>query len=390
MDMSFSEEQEMLRKTARDFLIDNCPKSFVREMEEDDTGYAPELWRKMAELGWMGLIIPENYGGIGGSFLDLAVLLEEMGRATLPGPFFSTVVLGGLTILSAGREEQKQEFLSRISEGELILTFALTEPEGECTAASINTKAIPDGDDYIINGTKLFVPDAHVADYIICAACTREDVIPEEGISLFLVDTRSLGIKNSLLKTMAKDKQCEVVFDGVRVPQRNLLGEKNKGWLYTEKVLPQIAVAKSMEMLGGAQQVLEMSINYAKERVQFDRLIGSFQAIQHHCSNIVIDVEGMRFLAYRTAWMISEGLPCSKEAFMTKAWVSDAYRRVVSLGTQIHGGVGIITEYDMQFYFRRAKTAEVFLGDADFYREKAAQELLRADLPGKGGDRERA
>lgn len=376
MDLGFSEEQEMLRKTARDFLETECPSTLVKEMAEDEQGYTSGLWGKMAELGWMGLALPEEYDGMGMSFLDLAVLLEEMGRACLPGPFFSTVVLGGLTILEAGNEEQKKELLPKIAAGEAILTMALTEPSASYEPASITVKAVPDKDDYVISGTKLFVENAHIADYLICVTRTRDGAgKDEDGITLFLVDGKSPGIATTLLKTIAGDKQCEVTFENVRVPQKNMLGERDKGWPVVEKILQKATVAKCAEMIGGAQATLDMSVAYAKERIQFGRPIGSFQAIQHHCANMVTDVDGSRFITYQAAWMVSEGLPAVMEVSMAKAWVSEAYRRVTQLGHQIHGGIGFCMDHDMPLYFKRAKAAEPTFGSADWHREIVAREL---------------
>lgn len=375
MDLGFSEEQEMLRKTARDFLETECPKSLVKELAEDEQGYTTELWSKMAELGWMGLALPEEYDGMGMSFLDLAVLLEEMGRACLPGPFFSTVVLSGFTILEAGNEEQKKELLPKIATGEAILTIALTEPSASYDPASITVKAVPDKDEYVISGTKLFVENAHIADYLVCVTRTKDGASPEDGITLFLVDGKSPGIATTLLKTIAGDKQCEVIFDNVRVPKKNMLGERDKGWPVVERILEKAAVAKCAEMVGGAQATLDMSVAYAKERIQFGRPIGSFQAIQHHCANMVTDVDGSRFITYQAAWKVSEGLPATMEVSMAKAWVSEAYRRVTQLGHQIHGGIGFCIDHDMPLYFKQAKAAEPTFGDADWHREIVAREL---------------
>jgi len=282
MDLDLNEEQEMLKTTARDFLSKECPKSLVREMVEDEKGYSVELWRKMADLGWPGLIFPEEYGGLGGSFLDLAVLLEEMGRACLPGPFFSTVVLGGLFILNAGTEEQKRQYLPKIASGEAIFTLALTEASASYDAASVETEAASDNGDYVINGSKLFIPDAHIADYMVCIARTKKGAVPEEGITAFLVDGRSPGISCTLLKTIAGDKLCEVIFDKVRVPKTNILGELNQGWAPLETTLQQARIARCAEMVGGAQQVLVMSADYTKERMVFGRPLGSFGVIQHY------------------------------------------------------------------------------------------------------------
>lgn len=375
MDLALTEEQEMLKKMARDFFTVESPKTFVRQMEKDERGYTPEFWQKMAEVGFLGLPFPEKYGGGGGSFLDLAVLLEEMGRACTPGPFFSTVVLAGLTILDAGSEEQKNFFLPQISQGKLILTLALTEPSASYKPKDIQLKAIKRGENYILNGTKLFVPDAHISDYIITVARTKETTNPEEGITLFILPAKTQGISFTLLKTIASDKLCEVVFKDVVVSGNDILGEEDKGWEIVKRTLDRATVAKCCEMVGGAQQVLEMTVAYAKERVQFGRPIGSFQAIQHYCANMLIDVDGSRFVTYQAAWMLSKGIPCRKEISIAKAWTSEAYRRVCALGHQIHGAIGFTMDHDMQLYYRRAKAAEVTFGDADFHREIVAQEI---------------
>jgi alkylation response protein AidB-like acyl-CoA dehydrogenase len=375
MDLGFSEEQEMLRKTARDFLQTECPTTLVKEMADDEQGYTKELWSKMAELGWMGLALPEEYDGMGMSFLDLSVLLEEMGRACLPGPFFSTVVLGGFAIIEAGNEEQKKDLLPKIAAGEVILAMALTEPSASYDPASVTVQAVPDKDDYVISGTKLFVENAHIADYMVCVTRTKDGSSAEDGITMFLVDGKSPGISTTVLKTIAGDKQCEVIFDNVRVPKKNILGELDKGWPVIAKMLEMAAVAKCAEMVGGAQAALDMSVAYAKERIQFGRPIGSFQAIQHHCANMVTDVDGSRFITYQAAWKVSEGLPATMEVSMAKAWVSEAYRRVTQLGHQIHGGIGFCMDHDMPLYFKEAKAAESTFGNADWHREIVAQQL---------------
>ena len=370
MNLTLSEEQEMLKKAAREFLADKCPKTVVKEIEESEKGYSAELWQEMAQLGWMGLAFPEKYGGGDMSFLDLSVLLEEMGRACLPGPFFSTVVLGGLPILDIGSEEQKQECLPKITKGVQIFTLALTEPGYQkYDAASITVNAALDNSDYIINGTKLFVPDAHIADCLLCVAKT------ERGITIFLVDTKSPGISQTILKTLANDKLCEVVFDQVRVPKGNILGQLNQGWNEVQKIVERAALAKCCEIVGNIQRVLEMTIDYAKERKQFDRPIGSFQIIQHYCADMATDVDGARLATYQATWMLSEGLPCTKEIAIAKAWVGEASQRVIALAHQIHGAIGVTMDHDLQFYTRRAKAGESTFGDANFYREIVAKEM---------------
>lgn len=375
MDLGLSEEQEMLKASARDFLQKECPKRLVRQLDESDEGYSSELWQKMAKQGWMGLVFPEKYGGNDGNFLDLTVLLEEMGYNILPGPFFSTVVLGGLTILAAGSEEQKTEFLPEIASGEMILSLALTEPTASYEAASVKTKAIARNGEYVINGIKLFVLNANVADYILCVTRTKETKNPEDGITIFLVDAKSPGVKCTLLKTLARDKQCEVIFDNVTVPKKNIMGQPDEGWPIVKNVLEKATVAKCAEMVGGAQAALDMAVNYAKERVQFGRPIGSFQAIQHHCANMVTDVSGSRFITYKAAWKVSEGLPATMDVAIAKTWTGEAYGRVTLLAHQIFGAIGFTMDHDIHLYYRQAKAGEIIFGDADFQRAIVAREL---------------
>jgi len=375
MDYGLNETQEMLKSMARDFLTKECPDKVVREMERDKKGYLPEMWKKMAALGWMGLVFPERYGGGAGSFLDLAVLLEEMGRRLLPGPFFSTVVLAGLTILDLGNDDQKEELLPGIIRGENIATLALTEPGAAYSPDCIKVKAVQDGNDYIISGTKLFVPDAHIADFVLCIARTDENTSGNNGISAFLVDTGTPGISCVQLKTLAGDKQCELNFDNVRVPGRNLLGEFNNCWPGIEATLRRAAIGKCAEMIGGSRYILEMVVDYVKQRVQFGHPLGSFQSIQNYCVQISTDVVTSQLITHQAAWKISEGIPCEKDAAIAKAWVSDAYKRITTLGHQCLGGLGYMLDSVMPLYTERAWAAEMAFGDADYHRELVAGEL---------------
>ena len=370
MDLGLNEAQQMLKNSAQEFLEAECPDTYVREMEEDENGYTSEMWQKLAEQGWLGLIIPEKYGGVELEFQDLAILLEEMGRYMLPGPYFSNVVLGGMSIMDSGTEEQKQEYLPRLAEGQIIVTLALNEPSGRWDAEGIQLSATENGDDYTLKGTKLFVPNAHVSDYIVVAARTGSG---ENDISLFIVSSQTNGVNQTLLKTIASDRQSEVSFDNVSVSSSSLLGEKNQGWKTIEKVLKWGAIGKCAEMSGGGQSVLDMTVEYAKQRTQFGRPIGTFQAIQHHCANMATDVEGAKFITYQAAWMLSEGLPADREVAMAKAWVSDSYKRVCALGHQSHGAIGFTKEHNMQLYSRRAKAAELAFGDSDLHLDKVAE-----------------
>lgn len=376
MDLELSETQQSLRTAARSFLETECPWTVVRDIHDSDSGYSPEMWRKMAELGWTGLFVPEQYGGAGGSFMDLIVLLEEMGRALLPSPFISTALLGAQALLLAGTDEQKAHFVPQISNGQIITALALLETNPDYAATSINTRAEPDGNDYLIQGTKLFVRDANIADYLICVAKTDARAKPEKAISLFLVKKDSPGVACTKLSTIGHDRQCEVVFDKVRVPKGQLLGKLNKGWDIVERVLQYATLAECAEMLGLAQKVLDMSAQYAKERVQFGRPIGTFQAIQHKCADMAAYVEGCRWMTWYTVWRMQQGLPCAVDISRTKIWASDAVQRVVRGGQQIYGGVGFTLEYPMHLYFRRAKCSEVMYGNPDSHRRAVADALL--------------
>lgn len=306
--------------------------------------------------------------------MDLAVLLEEMGRACLPGPFFTTVVLGGYTIMEAGNETQKAELLPKISSGELIITLAYAEPGGdnpEMQATAAKSKEAS----YVIDGTKFFVPDAHISHYLISLAKTEDTQPSEKGMTLFLLESSKTGLEIALLDTIARDKQCEVKFNGVVVDSKDILGELGQGWKYFENTMKIAAIAKCAEMVGGAQQVLEMTVDYAKERMQFGVHIGSFQAIQHHCANMLVDVDAARLITYEAASMLDQGMACDNEIAMAKAWTSEAFRRVTLLGHQVQGGIGFMEDSDLPLYTRRAKASEVAFGDAAFWKEKVAKGL---------------
>jgi alkylation response protein AidB-like acyl-CoA dehydrogenase len=328
----------------------------------------------MAELGWQGLVIPEQYGGNGMTFFDLALVIEEMGRNILPGPFFSTV-LSALTILDAGTEEQKQEFLTKVARGEMILTLALTEPSASWKPEHISVRATASDDNFEIRGTKLFVPDARVADYMVVVTRTRKGANPERGITVFLVDAKSPGVKIEPQLTMGLDYKCEVVFDNVMVPKKNLLGEFNKGWPIIQKTLMKAAALKVAEMSGGCQAVLEMSNDYVKNRVQYGRPIGAFQTIQHYLADMWGYVDRTRSLAWEVNWKVGAGVATAFDVAAAKAYANEAYKWVTERGVQCHGAIGTTRDHDMGLYYRRAKVAELDYGDTDYQREIVAREL---------------
>lgn len=375
MDLDFTEEQDMLRNSARDFLSTECDKAMVRQIEESEEGYSPEMWRKMAELGWQGLLIPEEYDGMGMGLMDLVVIFEEIGHNVLPSPFLATVALGTPHIVEAGTEEQKKDILPRVTSGEAILTLALTEPSVGYAADCVELKAEAQGDSFVLNGTKLFVEFASASDYMVVVARTRSGGDPEDGITLFLVDSNSPGIEIEPFATTGMDKQCEVVFDNVSVPKGNIIGELDKGWPVVAKTLEKATVAKCAEMLGGMQAVLDMSVAYAKERVQYGRPIGSFQAIQHMLADMYLRVDMSKNILYQAAWMVSEGLPAAEKVAIAKGWCNEAYKKVTEDGVQVHGAIGTTRDHDMGLYYRRSKAAEPTFGDTEDQREVVAQQL---------------
>jgi len=374
MDLRFTETQEILKKMARDFLTTECPKTLVRKLEQSEEGYSPEVWKKMAELGWMGLIIPEEYGGMGYTFQDLVVLLEEIGRNILPGPLIATIT-STFSILEAGTEEQKKELLPKIAQGELILTTALLEGDGVFDASGIAVKATPKGDDFVINGTKLFVEMAHVANHIICVTRTKDGTTSEKGTTLFIVDSKTPGISCEVMPTTAADKLCEVRFKDVSVPKKNILGKIDEGWPIVEMMLRKGAIAKCAESLGAIETCVEMTVAYSKERVQYDRPIGAFQAVQHKIADMWTAMETSRYLIYEAAWMESEGLPCAKEASMAKAYVNEVYMDTAKWAVRLHGAIATSADHDIPFYYRRSKAADTAFGGTDFHREIVAQKM---------------
>lgn len=378
MDFAITKEQKSMQKAAREFLKFECTGEFVREMEINEKGYTDEFWRKMGELDWMALIVPEEYDGVGGDLMDLVLMLEEMGRACVPGPFFSTVVLGGFSLSRFGNENQKKKMLPEIANATTVLALALTEPEMiKYDPFMISVSAVDDeNNDFLINGTKLFVSDAHVADTIICVTRTSGQLSDKNGITVFLVDAQTPGIEMYPLKTLGGDKQFEVIFNNVKVPASNILGKLNQGNVYLKKILNYAAICKCAEMVGGANKVLEMASTYAKERKQFGKQIGSFQAIQHHCAEMLINLEGSRYITYKAAWMLWNNFPCDREIAIAKAWVSDMYKKVAALGHQVQGGAAFIDEHDMPLYSRRATANSIAFGDAAYHKEKIAYNLF--------------
>lgn len=375
MDFELTEEQRILQKAARDFLKKECPRSLVRGLDLGDEGYSPELWRKMAEMGWLGLVLPEAYGGTDCSFLDLAILLEEMGYNICPGPFISTTALGSFPLLTAGSDAQKRAVLPKVARGDLILTAALAEDDGGYEPSTLKVDAVQEGDQWVINGTKLFVPDALVADFILCLARTNAGSVPETGLTLFLVKAKSLGMRVTLLKTISRDKQCEVVFDNVRLDVGSVIGSVDRAWPVVKAMLDRAAVARSAEAVGAMRAAMDMTLAYAKEREQFGRPIGSFQSIQHYLADMWVDILGTRNLVLQAAWKLSIDEPADREVSMAKVRAGEMGRKVTTVCHRIFGAIGFTMEHDLHLYHRRTVAADVAFGGSDFHYEQVAKSL---------------
>jgi alkylation response protein AidB-like acyl-CoA dehydrogenase len=369
MNFAFTDEQEELRKTVRSFLENKSSEEAVREQMETENGFDPAVWSQMGEqMGLQGLSIPEEFGGSGYGFVELGIVLEEMGRALLCAPFFSTAVLAANTLLQSGDDAAKAKYLPGIASGETIATLAYTEPSGKWDESGITMEATASGDGYTLTGTKSFVLDGNAADLIIVAAKTGA------GTSLFAVQGDASGLTKTNLSTMDQTrKQAKLDFDNTPA---ELIGEEGKGWDTLETVLDLAAVALAAEQVGGAQKVLEMAVDYAKVRVQFGRPIGSFQAIKHKCADMLLEVESAKSAAYYGMWCASEmndELPST--ASLAKAYCSEAYFHASAENIQIHGGIGFTWEHPAHLYFKRAKSSELLFGDPTYHREQLAQRI---------------
>jgi len=379
MNLDFDETQLMLRTQARDFISENCPGTLIKEMVNTEEGYSRDVWRGMADLGWMSIPFPEQYGGVDMTFFELLIILEEMGRGAVPGPFFSTM-LCGLIVSRFGTEAQKEELLPLIASGELIFALAWTEPSASLEPDGIALKATPEaGSKYILNGTKLFCPDAHIADKLLVVArtaqATAED--PTYGISLFITPAKDKAVTCKPQDTIGFDHQSQIDFNNLAVDQQDIVGELDQGWGIVEKILDLGAIAKCAEMVGTAQKALEMSLDYANERVQYGKHIGAYQKQQHRLADMWIGLETSQNYFYEAGWLLSNGdddpLPVSIAKTMTSEIAEDLLDQAVLL----HGAIGLTWDYDLGLHFRRVRAATLMFGDSRYHRERIARLMER-------------
>ena len=368
MNFAFSEEQETLREFVRNFLEEKSAEAAVREQMETDDGFDPDVWQQMSEqMGLQSLIVPEEFGGQGFGYVELIVVLEEMGRALLCAPFFSSVVLAANTLIHSGDETAKAGLLPKIASG-TIATLAFTEENGKWDESGITMQASESSNGYTLDGSKMYVLDGNTAEIILVAAKTAN------GVSLFHVDAGADGLTRTSLATMDQTrKQSKLDFSGTPA---TLIGEEGKGWDTLSTVLDLAAVGLAAEQVGGAQMCLDMAVEYAKVRVQFGRPIGSFQAIKHKCADMLLEVESAKSAAYYAGWCAAEmndELPST--ASLAKAYCSEAYFHSAAENIQIHGGIGFTWEHPAHLYFKRAKSSELLFGDPTYHRELLAQRI---------------
>jgi len=371
VNFSFSDDQILLRNSVRAALDEQCKPEHVRAMFDDPKGYSAELWGEMAKLGWLGLPFPEEQGGAGMGLVELALVMEEMGRAAYPGPFFATVVLGGLGIMLGGAPAQRDKWLSAIAAGRARATAALLEEHLDWDPASITATAAKSGGGWTLSGLKRFVPWAHVADVVLVPARSPE------GLSLFLVDPKASGVTlRPMVGIDLVSRWSEMRLDKVAVGADALLGQAGTAGPLLESLLRRAAVMSSAEMLGAARRCLDMSVEYAKVREQFGQPIGSFQAIRHRCAEMLLEVENAHAAVYYAAWALTAGAEDAAVASsICKSYVNEAARKVCGDSIQVHGGIGFTWEYDLHLYMKRAKALEPLYGDTEYHRELIARHV---------------
>ena len=380
MDVLPGEEEQMVKNLAREFLEAECPPSLAREMEKDNLGYPPELWKKISDLGWFGMSLPESYGGQGLPLSYLGLISEELGRVIAPVPFHSTMV-AALTIAADGTDQQKQSILPHVSSGDMILTWAFQELNPKLSPESIRTTATETDDGYIINGTKMFVDNYVSADKILVTCRTSPASESSDGLSMFIIDTNLAGMVETPLVTIAKDKQSKVTFEGVKISKDDLVGELDQGWAIAVDMLDRGTALLCAQMVGAARKDIEIGIEYAKNRVAFGRPIGAFQSVQHMCADMTIWVDGAQMLTYEALWKMDEGIPASVDVSQAKAFCNDKCQAAVRSSQVLHGGMGFMMEFALQLWYRRVCAWTMGLGTRFEHRARVSKALI--EEPGR-------
>lgn len=375
MDVLFNETEELLRRSAREMLEAESTPDLVREMELDPRGYSEALWKKLGDLGWLGLAIPAEYGGQELGLTLLGIVAEELGRAVAPVPFLSTMT-AALAIAADGTEEQRARLLPQVANGETVLTWAFTEDDPRLQPASIKLTAAADGDGFVLNGSKRFVEFSDAASYALVPCRTQPGTTGTGGISLLLVDMRAPGISHERLITQAKDPVSEVTFNDVRVPAGSVVGTLHDGWPAIQRMLDRGTALLCAQMAGAARRSMEFAVEYAKHRVAFGRPIGSFQVIAHTCADMLIWVDGAELLTYEALWRLENGLDAAAEVSQAKAFCSEKCLATVRNANVIHGGLAMTAELNLNLWFRRIATWAGRLGSPIEHRRRVADAVL--------------
>jgi alkylation response protein AidB-like acyl-CoA dehydrogenase len=373
LDLTFTPEQEMLRETVRGVVATTSPLSVVRALEDDPTGYSPELWKQLAHLDLIGLQLPEEYGGSGMGTLESVVLYEEFGRALAPSPHFVSSILSGGALARSGSVDQKEAWLPGIVSGEAVLTPAWLEPENSSGPTGVQLRAVPDGDAWTLTGVKRHVGFASSAVRLVVLARTGDGA---QDIDLFLVDPTADGVTLTQQMTIASDAQYKVELAGVRVTEADRIGAAGTGWITWSEIMHEAIILAAAQAVGGAQYSLEITVQYAKDRQQFDKPLGAFQALAHYLADAATTVDGAQVLVHEAAWARSEGRRVAKLAPMAKLYACQTFRDVTAMAQQIFGGIGFTVEFDIQLYFRRAKQLQLSWWDPPTLEGLIAAEVL--------------
>ncbi|OPY92837.1 MAG: Acryloyl-CoA reductase (NADH) [Syntrophaceae bacterium PtaU1.Bin231] len=371
MEFSLSEETTLLKKNAARFLLGKCPASLIKEFIKDEKGFPVSIWKTMADLGWLGLVHEETYGGTGGSFFDLCVLFEEMGKVLLPSPFGSSV-LSGFLLNESDDRQIKEKYLPRMISGETILTLALYDERGKIDfqEPKIEARETEDGE-YILSGKRVLVPYAPIADGILM--CSNVIGSRIKGPTIFIMPSTADGLTIIPLETLTEEKLFGVFFEKVKLSAEDIVDFSGRTNDVLKNLLEKALVCKCAEMVGGMERVVEMTVAYVKERQQFGRPLGSLQVIQHFCADMETYAKTSRLLTYQAAQFISEGVPCAKEVSMAKAWCSGAYKQCTWIAHQLHGAIGFTEEHDLHRYYKHAKATELAFGDSRYHRQQVAE-----------------
>jgi alkylation response protein AidB-like acyl-CoA dehydrogenase len=375
MDLSLSESQKMFKSAAREFAKQECSWTYLKGIDESPTGFSLDLWKKVAEMGWLGMFLPESCGGMGCNLLDLSVIYEEMGYALLPGAFFNSSVLCGSIIEALASDSQKRQILPLIASGQSIYTLAFTEADYGWSPEYIRLSATRKGDRFILEGVKRFVPDIDAADWIICPVRTGEAADPSHGISVFLINRRDPGVHCRSVKGFTGDKLYEVSLDKLELPLENLLGSVNQAWPGLSSALTRATAVLCAYMVGGCQYLLDLTVQYAQTRVQFNQPIGAFQWVQGYIIEQANQLERARWSTLEALWKLDSGQSLEeqeKAVSMAKAVCSEAFLECGHLSHEVHAGIGVDKKYPLYLWSKKSKSLFSYLGDPNYHRGRLA------------------